>query len=322
MRRPRIAVTLGDPNGIGPEVALKCLAEPSVQAQCDAVLVGDRSVLEFHAHRLGLDALPVPLQHVAADEGYAVSFGEVSAPAGALSMRAVAKAVELCLSGECDAMATAPISKEAIGLAGYEEPGHTEYLAKLTGVEDYLMTMVAGPLRVGVVTGHIPLRDVADRITPAAITRCLSRLATSLQGDFGIAEPRIAVLGLNPHAGDGGVLGREEIEIIEPAMREALGDMGFGPFPADGFFAERHWEHFDAVLAMYHDQGLIPFKTLAFDTGVNFTAGLPIVRTSPDHGTAFDIAGKGLARAESMREAIEVALDVAKQRMALEPAGS
>ncbi len=322
MRRPRIAVTLGDPNGIGPEVALKCLAEPSVQAQCDAVLVGDRAVLELHAHRLGLDALPVPLHQVAADEGYAVRFGEVSAQAGALSMRSIARAVELCLSGEVDAMATAPISKEAIGLAGYDEPGHTEYLARLTGTSDYLMTMVAGPLRVGVVTGHMPLKDVASRITRVAVARCLVRLSESLQRDFGIAEPRIAVLGLNPHAGDGGVLGSEEIEIIEPAMRETLGSQGFGPFPADGFFAERQWEEYDAVLAMYHDQGLIPFKTLAFDTGVNFTAGLPIIRTSPDHGTAFGIAGKGIARAESMRNAIEVALDVARQRLALEPADS
>ncbi|MFT4605636.1 MAG: 4-hydroxythreonine-4-phosphate dehydrogenase, partial [Rhodothermales bacterium] len=293
-----------------------------VQAQCDAVLVGDRAVLELHANRLGLDALPVPLHHVAADEGYALRYGEVSAKAGALSMRAVASAVELCLAGECDAMVTAPISKEAIGLAGYEEPGHTEFLAKLTGTADYLMTMVAGPLRVGVVTGHIPLRDVAARITQEAVARRLGRLADSLECDFGIAEPRIAVLGLNPHAGDGGVLGSEEIEIIEPAMREALGNRGFGPFPADGFFAERQWEQYDAVLAMYHDQGLIPFKTLAFDTGVNFTAGLPIIRTSPDHGTAFGIAGKGIARPESMRNAIEVALDVAKQRLTLESAMS
>lgn len=322
MRLPRIAVTLGDPNGIGPEVALKCLAEPSVQAQCDAVLVGDRAVLELHAHRLGLDALPVPLHQVAADEDFAVRFGEISGKAGALSMRAIAKAVDLCLSGEVDAMTTAPISKEAIGLAGYEEPGHTEYLARLTRTTDYLMTMVAGPLRVGVVTGHMPLRKVADRITRVTVERCLSRLSDSLQRDFGIEEPRIAVLGLNPHAGDGGVLGSEEIEIIKPAMHAALGERGYGPFPADGFFAERKWEDYDAVLAMYHDQGLIPFKTLAFDTGVNFTAGLPIIRTSPDHGTAFDIAGKGLARAESMRNAIEVALDVARERLALEPADS
>lgn len=319
-RRPRIAVSIGDPNGIGPEVALRVLAEPAVQERCDARLVGDKEVIQHHAERLGLSAVPVEVEHVPAPEGFEVSFGQVDGVAGAMSMEAVARATDLCLSGACDAMVTAPISKEAIDLAGYDSPGHTEFLAQRTGSEDYLMMMVAGGLRVGVVTGHIPLREVAARITRQSVGRCLSRMAASLAADFGLGEigrpARIAVLGLNPHAGDGGVLGSEENEIIAPVIREAEldGVTVEGPFPADGFFAERAWEDYDAVLAMYHDQGLIPFKTLAFDTGVNFTAGLPIVRTSPDHGTAFDIAGGAIARPDSMRNAVEVALQIARHR--------
>ncbi|NNE69281.1 MAG: 4-hydroxythreonine-4-phosphate dehydrogenase PdxA, partial [Rhodothermales bacterium] len=294
--RPRLAVSIGDPNGIGPEVALKVLAEPVVNERCDAVLVGDERVIQVHAERLGLSRAPVPVEHVSAIDGFAVDFGRVSREAGAASMAAVARAADLCMEGTCDAMVTAPICKEAIDLAGHDSPGHTEFLAGRTGTSDYLMMMVAGGLRVGVVTGHVPLREVAARITVDSVSRCLNRMAASLRADFGVREPRIAVLGLNPHAGDGGVLGSEEAQIIEPAMARVRGEAVAvdGPFPADGFFAERSWEDYDAVLAMYHDQGLIPFKTLAFDTGVNFTAGLPIVRTSPDHGTAFDIAGRGL----------------------------
>lgn len=319
-RRPRIAVSIGDPNGIGPEVALKVLAEPAVQERCDARLVGDQNVIQHHAERLGLREAPVAVEHVPAPDGFKVSFGQVDPGAGAMSMEAVARATDLCLSGECDAMVTAPISKEAIDLAGYDSPGHTEFLARRTGSEDYLMMMVAGGLRVGVVTGHIPLREVAARITRQSVGRCLGRMAASLSEDFGLGQSdrpaRIAVLGLNPHAGDGGVLGSEEIEVITPAIQEAArsGVTVDGPFPADGFFAERAWEDYDAVLAMYHDQGLIPFKTLAFDSGVNFTAGLPIVRTSPDHGTAFAIAGRAIARPDSMRNAVEVALQIARHR--------
>ncbi|MBO6576758.1 MAG: 4-hydroxythreonine-4-phosphate dehydrogenase PdxA [Rhodothermales bacterium] len=305
---------MGDPNGVGPEVTLKCLADPDLRAQCEPVIVGSRAVLSEHARVLGMSELPADVLEVRGAAPHTVRFGAITSSGGDLSMRAVAEGVRLCRSGTCAALVTAPISKEAIGMAGYSEPGHTEYLSRLCDDADHIMMMVAGTLRVGVVTGHIPLGRVAASITRESVIRRLRRLDSSLKQDFGIAEPRIAVLGLNPHAGDGGVLGREELDVIMPAMEAAQPVASFGPFPADGFFAERRWELFDAVLAMYHDQGLIPFKTLAFDSGVNFTAGLPIVRTSPDHGTAYDIAGTGRARPDSMMNALKVAIEVAAVR--------
>jgi len=213
---------------------------------------------------------------------------------------------------------TAPLSKDAISRAGYRFPGHTEFIAERTGAESYAMMMVAGDLRVGLVTAHVPIAEVPSRITEAAILDKLRVIQRTLRQDFSIAEPTIAVLGLNPHAGDGGVIGKEEKEIITPALKTAQqgGMHVVGPLPADGFFATDLDSGYDAVLAMYHDQGLVPFKALAFDRGVNFTAGLPIVRTSPDHGTAYNIAGQGVADVGSMRSAIELAVEVASRRTA------
>ncbi len=246
-----------------------------------------------------------------------VQFGMVRREAGLASMLAVEKAVRLCADGTCDAMVTAPISKEAVALAGYGYPGHTEFIAELTG-GDPLMLMVSGTLRVGLVTHHVPLREVPGAITTVSMRQHLDRLDSALRTDFGVSDPRIAVLGLNPHAGDGGVLGREETDVIAPAIDAARkrGMVAFGPFPADGFFAARTYRRYDGVLAMYHDQGLVPFKTLSFGKGVNCTAGLPIVRTSPDHGTAYDIAGSGTASPESLRAAIDLAVDIAARRRA------
>ena len=219
-------------------------------------------------------------------------------------------------SNKVDVLVTAPINKDMIQSKDFNFPGHTEYLAKIAGTEKVLMFLVSDVLKVGIVTGHLPLKDVAQSITKEKILEKLTLMQESLIRDFGVPKPRIAVLGLNPHAGDNGLLGNEEKEIILPAIREAFdkGAYVFGPYGADGFFGSGVYKQFDAVLAMYHDQGLAPFKALAFDSGVNFTAGLPIVRTSPDHGTAYDLAGKGKADEASLRNAIFVACDVYKKR--------
>lgn len=312
--RPRIAVSAGDPNGIGPEVALKCLADPEVRRVLEPVLVGSQAVWLAHADRLGMDGIPAEVMEPGLMPDMHIRWGVIGEDAGHQAMMAVEHAARLCLGGECQAMVTAPISKEAISLAGYSDPGHTEFIARLCGDPPHLMMMVAGGLRLGLVTTHIPVRRIASEVTRARIEERLALLDTCLRTDFGVAHPRIAVLGLNPHAGDGGVLGDEESEIILPAMRAALPDSSFGPFPADGFFGGGAYRQFDAILAMYHDQGLVAFKTIAFNAGVNFTAGLPIVRTSPDHGTAFDIAGRGVARADSMKEALLTAAQVAQVR--------
>jgi len=327
----RLAITLGDPNGIGPEVVLKSLHDPELMPSMTPVLVGSAHVLRVHADVLGfsdldihvVDEVPDEVPHgdvalldVAEADEPPVLFGSVTPEGGRLAMRAVERAVDACLNGTVDAMVTAPISKEAIRQAGYEAPGHTEFIAERTGASKPTMMMVAGGLRVGLVTSHISLSEVPSRITEEAILEKLRVLDESLREDFAIEEPKIAVLGLNPHASDGGAFGTEEASVIEPAL-DAARQEGFrveGPLPADGYFATQLDAGYDAVLAMYHDQGLVPFKALAFDHGVNYTAGLPIVRTSPDHGTALGIAGKGMALPGSMRNALEVAVAVARHR--------
>ncbi len=327
----RVAITLGDPNGIGPEVVLKSLHDPSIMPSMTPVIVGSAHVLRVHADVLGfsdldihvVDEVPdeVPYGDVAvldvADEPEPpVSFGAVTAEGGRLAMKAVERAVDACLAGTVDAMATAPISKEAINKAGYDVPGHTEFIAERTDSAKPTMMMVAGSLRVGLVTSHVPLSAVPDLVTEETILEKLAVIEAALRQDFAIEDPKLAVLGLNPHTGEGGAFGHEEEETIAPAL-EAARQEGFrveGPLAADGFFGTQLDTGFDAVLAMYHDQGLVPFKALAFDHGVNYTAGLPIVRTSPDHGTAHDIAGKGMALPGSMRSALEVAVAVARHR--------
>jgi 4-hydroxythreonine-4-phosphate dehydrogenase len=301
------------------------------------LLLGDSTVLQTHARHLGLNDIPlyrlsrpddripkskIGVLDVAAGTKTVVHLGSITREAGALSMKAVETAVDLCMEGVVDAMVTAPISKEAIDLAGYKDKGHSGFIATRTGTDSYTMMMVADTLRVGLVTDHIPLRDVPAQVTIEGIVEKVGILSRSLVQDFAVDRPRIALLGLNPHAGDGGLLGLEEREVIQPAMEACIkkGHLVFGPFPADGFFAVSHYRNYDAVLAMYHDQGLIPFKSISFGHGVNFTAGLPIVRTSPDHGTAFNIAGKSQASADSMRSAIYLALDIVRQRQTVRQA--
>jgi 4-hydroxythreonine-4-phosphate dehydrogenase len=319
--RPTIAVSIGDPNGIGPEILLKCLADPRIQALCSLRVVGPSSVLAFYRDHLGRpEALPLALEHDQEGTGQWSSFrvrpGMIDPQAGSIAMEAVARAVDLCVSGDVDAMVTCPISKEAISLAGYDFPGHTEFIAERLGGMPHLMMMVSDHLRVGLVTGHIPLSSVAQKVTGVGIRSTFDLMVASLKRDFGFEKPKIAILGLNPHAGDGGVLGTEDATIILPEVIRAREDGCdvIGPLPADGFFGSTKWRTVDGVIAMYHDQGLIPFKALSFGSGVNFTAGLPIVRTSPDHGTAFDISGSGIASESSLIKAIEYAVDIVQKR--------
>lgn len=320
LHRPRIAVTMGDPNGIGPEILLKVLNDKSLVSSCQLVAVGSNEVLQFYRnhssikHSLsGLEALEM----VSIDAPhFDIHPGMIDGKAGQMAMLSVKKAVEMCLGAEVDAMVTCPISKEAISLAGYSFPGHTEFIADLVQSPRHLMMMVWTSLKIGMVTGHIPLSKVSSAITEEKVMETVHLMVAALQRDFNIPSPRIAVLGLNPHAGDGGVLGPEEGAIILPAIKKAAlqGLDVSGPYPADGFFGNETWKAFDGIVAMYHDQGLIPFKSLSFGAGVNFTAGLNIVRTSPDHGTAFNIAGSGVANASSLKTAIACAIEVANHR--------
>lgn len=324
----RIAISTGDFNGIGPEIILKTLSE-SEPSGVTPVILGSRDIFEFYRN-----ALDIQLDmHIAENENeirdgtvnllecfseitYDITPGNYSVESGTCSMLAVEKGISLCLDHTADALVTAPISKEAVNKAGYLVPGHTEFLAEKTGSDDFMMMLVHEDLRVGLVTIHIPIRQIPDAIGKEAIRHYIHIMHQSLVNDFGISSPAIAVLGLNPHAGDGGIIGTEEIETISPALQDVQseGIDARGPFPADSFFGTRRYKSFDGVLAMYHDQGLVPFKTLSFGSGVNFTAGLPIIRTSPDHGTAFDIAGEGSADPSSFRAAYDLAVNMTHLR--------
>ncbi|HYG69926.1 MAG TPA: 4-hydroxythreonine-4-phosphate dehydrogenase PdxA, partial [Anaeromyxobacteraceae bacterium] len=290
-----------------------------VQARVAPIVVGGAGVVEAWAARLGLPADGFEVDAVG--EGASrLTPGRVTAEGGAQAMAAVARGCDLCTEGAARALVTAPISKEAIQQAGYAFPGHTEFLAARTGAARYAMMLVSGGLRVALVTIHVPLAAVPGLVTHARILETLETVDAALRRDFGIAAPRLAVLGLNPHAGDGGVIGREEIETVGPAVEEARsrGLDARGPSAADGFFGQRLDRAVDAVVAMYHDQGLAPFKALAMGAGVNVTCGLPIVRTSPDHGTAFAIAGRGAADFGSMKAALLLAAEVAERRKAVD----
>lgn len=324
----RIAISIGDFNGIGPEIVLKTLSGLDL-AKTTPIILGSEEIVSFYSDLLDLPlSCHVALKSSQLKEGsvnilesynsvdYTIKPGELTRMGGKCSMLAVERGIKLCLDGKADALVTAPISKEAINLAGYEVPGHTEFLAERTQISDFMMMMVNDGLRIGLSTIHIPLSKVVAHLSEASILRFLQIMSRSLTGDFNIQRPRIAVLGLNPHAGDGGVIGDEEIRMIAPALQKArFNDINVeGPFPADTYFGNRMYERYDGILAMYHDQGLIPFKTLSFGKGVNYTAGLPIIRTSPDHGTAFDIAGQNKANPSSFIQALKLAIELAGNR--------
>jgi 4-hydroxythreonine-4-phosphate dehydrogenase len=326
--KPTIAVSMGDPAGVGPEIILKSLIETGTDYSTP-LLLGSEAVFRYYADTIGreinlnriddpADAKPGIINLINCTEIIAgdIRPGSLRAVNGKAAMEAVASGIDFCLRGKANALVTAPISKEAITLAGYSVPGHTEFLAEKTGTENVLMMLVSGSLRVALATIHIPLKDVPGQVTAPNLKSRLRILNHSLKEDFGIEKPSIAVFGLNPHAGDGGVIGREEADIIKPVLEELWQDGIFaqGPFAADGFFGMHRQDTFDAIFAMYHDQGLVPFKALTFGKGVNFTAGLPIIRTSPDHGTAFDIAGKNTADHNSFTAAYRLAEQMAGNR--------
>lgn len=325
MRKPVIAITLGDYNGIGPEVVLKSLRHRSTRALCKPILVGPREVLDYYSQRLGISLAihevssrgrGIPYLPASSLSREAICPGKLSKEAGEAAARALFQAVTLARQGTADAVVTAPVSKKALHLAGYNYPGQTEMVQHLSKSSHSAMMLVSRSLRVGLVTIHVPLARVSELLTSRLIKEKVTIIADALVRDWRITAPHLAILALNPHAGENGDIGDEEQRCIEPALR-ILRRTGLpidGPFPADAFFARYKPGTYDAVVAMYHDQGLIPLKMSSRGRAVNITAGLTIVRTSPDHGTAFDIAGKGIADEGSMMAAIEVAALVAQNR--------
>ena len=326
----RVGITHGDINGIGYEVILKTFSDQRMTELCVPIIYGSSKVAAYHRKALDLPAVNINVVSRAEEAGLnrvniincveddiKVELTQSTPVAGRAAYKALEAAVADLKSGAIDVLVTAPINKHNIQNAQFHFPGHTEYLEQTLGDgQKALMILMTDTLRVALVTGHIPVSQVPSQITVENIVTKLQVFDQSLKQDFTIIKPRIAVLALNPHAGDNGVIGNEEAEIIKPAMEEAerLGVMSFGPFPADGFFGSKMYEDFDGVLAMYHDQGLAPFKALAMEEGVNYTAGLPFVRTSPAHGTAYDIAGQNLASESSFRQAVYTALDVYRSR--------
>lgn len=308
MSKPRLVISSGDPAGIGPEVTLKALAQPEVRDSAEIIVTGDPDWLGEVARRLGVP----PAERVeAAGDASGIEVGKVSAHAGEAAVAAVKRAVELIHAGQADALVTAPISKEAMREAGYNWPGHTELLADLCGVEDVRMLLVGGKLRVAHVTTHRSLRSAIDAATRERVRRTIE-VAEEGGRLLGLSRRRIGVAGLNPHAGENGLFGDEEIREITPAVEDArrAGIDAQGPLPADTLFWRASQGDFDLVVAMYHDQGHIPIKLGGFSDGVNVSLGLPFLRTSVDHGTAFDIAGRGVADWRSMAAAIQLAVDV------------
>ncbi len=325
--KPVIGISIGDINGVGPEIILKTLEKIDLK-ESSPLIIAPKQVLDYYAKEFRLkiqlnrcefidqiDPEFINLLDMPVDDLH-ITPGSQSPQSGKIAMQSIELGIELASLEVTQALVTAPISKEAVNLAGYKIPGHTEFLAEKTDTDEVLMMLVNEKLRVALVTAHIPISEVSKTISEELILRKLGILDHSLKHDFGISSPKIAVFGLNPHAGDGGVIGKEEIQTIIPALKKAQpsGIDAQGPFPADGFFGQRQDKEFDAILAMYHDQGLVPFKLLSFGKGVNFTGGLPIIRTSPDHGTAFNIAGKGLASPSSFIQAYELAVHLARKR--------
>ena len=327
--KPIIGFSCGDINGIGIELILKVLSDSRVLEFCTPVVFANNKVLNFY--RKTLPEVNINFSQVRElgkvnhkqinlfqswEEEIAITPGEMNDTGGKYAVISLTQAAEALKSGLIHGLVTAPIHKKNIQSASFNFSGHTPYLKQLFGGKDVAMLMIAENMRIGLLTEHVPVKDIAQFITKESILSKLQVINQSLKKDFLITKPKIAVLGLNPHSGDEGLIGKEEIEIIKPAIKEAKQKdiFCFGPYSADAFFARGQYEKFDAVLALYHDQGLIPFKSLSLGEGVNFTAGLNAVRTSPDHGTAFDIAGKGLADETSTRQALFSCIDILHNR--------
>jgi len=325
----KVGISIGDINGVGMEVIMKTLADNRVTENITVIVYGSSKVTSYYKKTLRLHQFNFANANNAStakinkanlinlwNEDIKITMGDSTSEGGAYALKSLEAATEDLAAGKIDVLVTAPINKNNIQSENFNFPGHTEYLTKYANADESLMLMIDENLRVGVATNHIPIKDVANELSKELIVRKAQLMHNTLTKDFGITNPKIAILGLNPHAGDNGLLGEEEEEIIIPALEKLNeeGILAFGPYAADGLFGSGNYIKFDGILAMYHDQGLVPFKALSGGRGVNFTAGLPIVRTSPDHGTAFDIVGKNKASEDSFRNAIFTAVDIYKSR--------
>ena len=322
-----VGISIGDLNGIGSEVILKTFEDTRMLELCTPVIFANVKIVSFLKKELKLDTAIHGIDKLEQlvvgkinvlnvwREGVNLEFGKNDDVVGSYAIKSFVAATKALKEGFVDVLVTAPINKYNIQSEEFKFPGHTDYLDKeLEG--DALMLMVHDDLRVGLLTDHVPVNEVANHLNEKLISSKIKTIIQTLKQDFQIEKPKVAVLGLNPHSGDNGVIGQEEEKIIKPILKKLFeaGNMVFGPFPADGFFGSAQYEKYDAVIATYHDQGLIPFKTLSFGNGVNYTAGLNKIRTSPDHGTAYEIAGKGVANHESFKEAVYLAIDIYNKR--------
>ena len=329
-RKIKVGITHGDINGIGYEVILKAFSDPTMLELCTPIVYGSPKVAAYHRKAMDIqtnfciiasatEAVDNRLSILnCTEDELKVELTKPTPEAGKAALDALERALADYREGLIDVLVTAPINKHTIQSENFKFPGHTEYIQERVGDgQKALMILLKDDFRVALVTGHIPVKDITTTLTKNLIVEKATIFHQSLKQDFGIDNPRIAIFSLNPHAGDSGVIGTEEAEVIQPAIQELVSKriQCFGPYPADGFMGSGNYEHFDGILAMYHDQGLAPFKAMAMDEGVNFTAGLPIVRTSPAHGTAYDIAGQGIAMENSVRQAIYTAIDVYRNRL-------
>lgn len=327
-KKPIVGITIGDINGVGPEVIIKSLSDHRINNYITPVIYGSTKVISFYRKNLKMDDFnysqvknnfinPKKINVVNCwEEVLEINFGQADKNIGKYALKALEAATKDYLENRIDAIVTGPINKKTIQGEEFNFPGQTEYIAKKGGDKDSLMMMVGENIKVALVTAHLPVKEIANHITKNTVTAKLKIFLSTLKNDFGISKPKIAVLGLNPHAGDDGLLGVEDKEIIAPIIEDfkTKGNLIYGPYPSDGFFGASQYKNFDGILAMYHDQGLIAFKTLSFEDGVNYSAGLKIIRTSPDHGTAYSLAGKNMASELSMRSAIFLAKDIYYQR--------
>jgi 4-hydroxythreonine-4-phosphate dehydrogenase len=324
-KKIKLGITIGDFNGIGPEIIIKALSNQQLLEYITPVIYGSSKVMAYHKNIVKNNNFSFvsvnDIKNIAynrinvynvTDQQYNIELGKASAESGQLAMKAMEQAVIDARNGDIDAIVTAPINKSAMQMADFAHIGHTEFLTEKFGASETTMTLVSDNIRIALASNHVAVENIVQSLSKEKLIKKMKVLNKSMKQDFGIEKPVIAVLGLNPHAGDDGVIGQQEQEFIKPAIKEAKnnGVLVSGPFPADGFFGSGDFRKFDAVLAMFHDQGLVPFKLLSFGKGVNFTAGLPIIRTSPDHGTAYPIAGKNEASPSSMLKAIYLAKDL------------
>ena len=326
---PKLGISIGDYNGVGMEVIIKSLLDVSIYKNFTPIVYGSSKVASYHRKALNVNDFSFNIIKQAEqanpklpnminvwEEETKIDFGQADKTAGSYALKSLEAAVKDLKAGKIDVLVTAPINKNTIHSEQFKFTGHTEYLSRFFEVKEHLMLLFNDRIKVALVTEHLPLKEVSGSLSKEKILGKIKTLNDSLKKDFAINKPKIAVLGLNPHAGDNGLIGQEERDIILPAVNMAKEQnmLAMGPYAADGFFGTNEFLKFDAVLAMYHDQGLIPFKYMAFEDGVNYTAGLPIIRTSPDHGTAYDIAGKGIASESSMRNAMYAAVDIFHRR--------